>query len=68
MDQHSILIIKLVVVADEQLIAIVMHLMLIGDRNFLDRVEKGYDVSQLDEVQQSKGELLHLKRDSRFSI
>ena len=56
-------VIKLVVVADKELISEVMDLMSIDGRLLLDSVEKWYDLSKLDDVQQREGELLQLTRN-----
>ena len=43
-----------------------MDLISIDGRLLLDSVEKGYDLSKLDDVQQREGELLQLTRNPTF--
>jgi hypothetical protein len=65
MIEHLIFVIELVESADEQIIAIIMHLVHVSGSNILDGVEKRDDISKLDEVQQRESELLCLERDSK---
>jgi hypothetical protein len=64
MNKHLIFVIELVESADEQIIAIIMHLVHVSGCNILNRVEKRDDISKLDDVQQRESELLCLERDS----